>query len=448
MARILTKTKRAAINPLKVSQPLGAALAFLGIDEALPILHGSQGCTNFALVLLVRHFKQAVPLQTTAMDAITSVVGAADSLERAIVELAARTRPRLIGICTTALAETRDEDIAGDIINIKSALSQELKDSEVVLARTPDFAGAVEEGWSKAVTAIIEVITRHGTRARDPAKIVILAGSNMTVADIEHLRETIESFGLTPMILPDASRGSDLTASGQWVPIARGGTTVEQVRDLGAASQCIAVGEQMRRPAEALQGLTGVPYVMFESLTGLNNADRFAWLLKSISRTDVPTTLRRGRLQLQEAMLGGHFLLAGKKIAIASEPDQLFQFAQFFISMGALLTAAVTTTSHSTVLQLLPADSVQVGDLADLEQLAADADLLVTHSHGRQAAERLAVPLMRIGFPIFDRLGSQHKLKILYRGTRDMIYEVGNLVQSELRSTTALNRSVLAIQGS
>ncbi|MGO7204208.1 nitrogenase component 1, partial [Rhizobium ruizarguesonis] len=62
--------------------------------------------------------------------------------------------------------------------------------------------------------------------------------------------------------------------------------------------------------------------------------------------------------------------------------------------------------------------------------LDLDFDLLVTHSHGRQAAERLGVPLMRVGFPVFDRIGSQHKLSILYRGTRDMIFEVANIVQA------------------
>ncbi|NNH67673.1 nitrogenase iron-molybdenum cofactor biosynthesis protein NifN [Rhizobium laguerreae] len=430
MARILTQTKATAVNPLKSSQPMGAAMAFLGIDGALPILHGSQGCTSFALVLLVRHFKHMVPLQTTAMDQMATVVGGAEFLEKVLVKLKARTWPRLIGICTTAVAETRDEDIAGDIINAKGARPRKLIDTEVVLARTPDFAGAVEEGWSKAVTAAIEAITRPGTQDRDPAKIVILPGSNITVADVEHLRETVESFGLTPLILPDVSGGPEEAVRDRWIPIARGGAKVELIRDLGAATLCIAIGEQMRRPAEALQGLTGLPYVMFGSLTGLNNADRFAWLLAAILRDSAPTAVRRGRMQLQEAMLSGHFHFAGKKVAIGSEPDQLLQFAQFFIGMGAVITAAVTTTGDSKALQIVPTDTVKVGDLGDLEELAVDADLLVTHSHGGQAAERLAVPLMRVGFPVFDRIGSQHKLNILYRGTRDMIFEVANIVQA------------------
>jgi nitrogenase molybdenum-iron protein NifN len=41
-----------------------------------------------------------------------------------------------------------------------------------------------------------------------------------------------------------------------------------------------------------------------------------------------------------------------------------------------------------------------------LEDLAAGCDLLVTHSHGRQAAERLDIPLMRVGFSLFRRGGA------------------------------------------
>ncbi|RWX16418.1 nitrogenase iron-molybdenum cofactor biosynthesis protein NifN [Rhizobium hidalgonense] len=434
MARILTQTKTVAINPLKSSQPLGAALAFLGIDDALPILHGNQGCTNFALVLLARHFKQMAPLQTTAMGEVGTVVAGADLLEQAVVRLVARTRPRLIGICTTALAETRDEDIS----TLKAARARDFVDTEVVLTRTPDFAGSVEEGWSKAVTAMIEEITRRGIQGRDPTKVVILPGSNMTVADVEHLRETVESFGLTLLLLPDLSGASEETVNDQWNSITRGGAKVEHIRDLGAVAQCIAVGEQMRRPAEVLQGLTGVPYVMFGSLTGLENADRFVWLLKGISRANVPMYVRRARNQLQEAMLSGHFYLEGKKIAIGCEPDLLFQLAHSFVGMGAVITAAVTTTAHSKVLQIVPTDTVKVGDLGDLEELAADADLLVTHSHGRQAAERLGVPLMRVGFPVFDRIGNQHQLRILYRGTRDMIFDVANIVQASRSLPPAL----------
>ena len=40
-----------SVNPLKSSAPLGAAMAYLGVADSIPLFHGSQGCTAFALVL-------------------------------------------------------------------------------------------------------------------------------------------------------------------------------------------------------------------------------------------------------------------------------------------------------------------------------------------------------------------------------------------------------------
>ena len=78
----------------------------------------------------------------------------------------------------------------------------------------------------------------------------------------------------------------------------------------------------------------------------------------------------------------------------------------------------------------LPTEEVLIGDLEDLETLAQETgcDLLVTHSHGRQAAERLNIPFYRMGIPMFDRLGAGHKLSVGYRGTRDLIFQIANLI--------------------
>ena len=97
--------------------------------------------------------------------------------------------------------------------------------------------------------------------------------------------------------------------------------------------------------------------------------------------------------------------------------------------MGAQVVVAVTTT-QSPVLERMPTDEVLIGDLEDLENLARDrgCELMMTHSHGRQAAARLKIPFYRVGFPMFDRLGAGHLLSVGYRGTRDLIFTIANLV--------------------
>ena len=436
MTKVISIQKAAAINPLKSSQPLGAAFALLGIDAAMPLFHGSQGCTSFALVLFVRHFKETIPLQTTAMDEVATVLGGADNLEEAILNLKSRTKPKLIGVCTTALVETRGEDFSSDLATIKRKRAAELAGTEVILVQTPDFDGAIEEGWTRAVTALIGLVPHEAPKRIIPGRINILPGWHLTAADLELLRETAEAFGLDAIITPDISGALDGTVPDRWIPTTYGGTSVDAIRQMGRSVHTIAIGEHMRTPARKLKEIAGVPFTLFETLTSLKSVDRFIALLAEISGRPVPARIRRRRSQLQDALLDGHFHFGGKRIAIAAEPDHLFMLATFFFGLGADIAVAVTTTGQSPILEKVPTAEVKVGDLMDFEDLAAGCDLLVTHSHGRQAAERLGIPLMRVGFPIFDRLGTQHKRTVLYEGTRDLIFEVANMFQANLHPAT------------
>jgi nitrogenase molybdenum-iron protein NifN len=151
--------------------------------------------------------------------------------------------------------------------------------------------------------------------------------------------------------------------------------------------------------------------------------------LSEISGRPVPVKYRRQRGQLADAMLDSHFHIGGRKLAIGAEPDLLFDLSSMLHEMGAHVTVAVTTT-QSPVLERIKSDEVLIGDLEDLENLAKaeDCDLLITHAHGRQAAERLNIPFYRAGFPIFDRLGPGHQLSVGYRGTRDLVFDIANLI--------------------
>jgi nitrogenase molybdenum-iron protein NifN len=204
---------------------------------------------------------------------------------------------------------------------------------------------------------------------------------------------------------------------------------------MGRSAYTIAIGEQMRDAAVALEKKTGVPFQLFDRLTGLAANDDLMTLLAHISGRPVPQKFRRQRSQLLDAMLDGHFHLGGKRIAIGAEPDLLWTASAFLTEMGCEIVAAVTTT-QSPVLEKVSAEEVLIGDLEDLEHRAAGCDLLVTHSHGRQASERLGIPLYRWGIPTFDRLGASHQLSLGYRGTRNLIFEIGNIFMAQEHEPT------------
>jgi nitrogenase molybdenum-iron protein NifN len=237
------------------------------------------------------------------------------------------------------------------------------------------------------------------------------------------------------VFLPDLSGSLDGHIPAEFTPTTLGGISVEQIRRMGSACWTVAVGEQMRGAAITLEHRTGIPYRLFERLTGLGANDELMGFLSEISGVPVPRKYRRQRSQLVDAMLDAHFHFGGKRVAIAAEPDLLAAFSHWMREMGCEIQAAVTTT-QSPALECIPSDEVVLGDLEDLEMRAAGADLIVTHAHGRQAAGRLGIPLFRIGLPIFDRLGAGQKISVGYRGTRDLIFEVGNIFLAHMHEPT------------
>lgn len=441
MATVVTSRKACTVNPLKMSQPIGAALAFMGLNHCMPVLHGSQGCTAFGLVLFVRHFREAIPLQTTAMNEVTTIMGGIDNIEEAILNIQTRAKPQVIGIASTGLTETKGDDVNGYLTLIRRKHPQ-LDTLPVVFVSTPDYTGAFQDGWSKAVTRIIETLVpatsaqnadahlntvppqMAGTTERRPL-LAVLAGSHLTPGDIDALREIIASFALESVFLPDLSSSLDGHIPDDFTPTTLGGTNITDLSRLGTAIATLALGEQMRAAATALSARTGVPFTLLDRLTGLEANDALFTFLSRISGKPVPEKYRRQRSQLVDGMLDAHFFFGGKKVAIGAEPDLLWNLSTWLVEMGAQISVAVTTT-HSSVLEQLPVAEVIIGDLEDLERRAAGCDLLITHSHGRQMAERLGIAFLRMGLPIFDRLGSAHRVSVGYRGTCDLLFEVGN----------------------
>ncbi|MBK1711834.1 nitrogenase iron-molybdenum cofactor biosynthesis protein NifN [Rubrivivax gelatinosus] len=429
---LVTETKKScSVNPLKMSAPLGASFAFMGLESCMPLMHGSQGCTSFGLVLLVRHFKEAIPLQTTAMNEATTIMGGYDNLAKALLNIRQRAKPRVIGLCTTGLTETKGDDVDG-YIRLARQQHPELADTAVVHASTPDYVGGFQEGWAAAVTAIVSTLPREHEPRREGV-VALLPGCHLSPADIEELRETIEAFGLQPLVVPDISGSLDGHIPETWLGTTIGGTPLADIEALGGAVHALAVGEQMRPAAEALQARCGVPFTLFDRLTGLTATDALVRRLAEISGREVPAKLRRQRSQLVDAMLDCHFHTGNAKIALAAEPDLLWAAGSFLAEMGAELVACVTT-GKSPLLERLPTSEVLIGDLEDFERSAqaAGAELLMTHAHGRQAAERLGLPLYRIGIPMFDRVGNAHIRQVGYRGTRDFVCAVANTLIEQI----------------
>ncbi|MCU7811629.1 MAG: hypothetical protein KZQ77_10380, partial [Candidatus Thiodiazotropha sp. (ex Notomyrtea botanica)] len=114
---------------------------------------------------------------------------------------------------------------------------------------------------------------------------------------------------------------------------------------------------------------------------------------------------------------------------IAADPDLLNGLSHMLAGVGAETVAAVSPV-NAPVLKSCVIDQVKIGDLEDLEKLAAThgAEILIANSHGVESATRLGIPLLRAGFPQYDTLGGYQKTWIGYRGTRQTLFDLANMM--------------------
>ncbi|HRX70125.1 MAG: nitrogenase iron-molybdenum cofactor biosynthesis protein NifN [Candidatus Competibacteraceae bacterium] len=455
MAEIIRCSKPLSVSPLKTSQPLGASLAILGLNRAIPLLHGAQGCTAFAKVFLVRHFREPIPLQTSALDPISTIMGADDNLLDGLRTVCEKHRPAAVGLLTTGLTEAQGTDIQRVLKTFRER-HPEFQAVRIVAVNTPDFNGSLESGFAAAVKTMIAewtpelAVTRIKRRRSDHSlrQINVLCGASLTPGDLEALRELIEHFDLHPVLIPDLSDSLDGHLDVEdYHPLTTGGTPLAAFTSLSDAAATLVIGASLYPAADLLQERTGVPTHRFPHLFGLDATDQLVMTLAGITGQSVPAPVARQRAQLQDAMLDTHFLLGQARIAIAAESDLLHGFSQLLADMGAEVVAAIAPAA-APMLSQLPLAQVHIGDLADLERLAdeREAELLIGSSHVAEIAQRLELPLLRAGYPLHDQFGGYQRAWIGYRGARQALFDLANALLAHAEHAVAPYHSIYSLK--
>lgn len=433
MADTFLAAKPLAVNPLKVSQPMGAALAFMGLASTMPLEHGAQGCTAFSKAFFTRHFREPIALQTTAMDHVVTIIGADENVVEALHTIAQMHAPQIVGLISTGLAEMQGADITRSIKQFRSAHPEHAQMSIVPVA-APDTLGNLETGFARAVEAVITALVPESASAgRRPRQVNLLASSMLTPGDVEAIVEWIEAFGLHAVVLPDLGDALDghLDDVG-YRATTQGGTTRAQIASMGESIATLVIGSSLDGAADVLAARTAVPDFRFAGLMGVAQCDAFCMTLAQIAQQPVPRRIERQRAQLLDAMVDCHFPLATARVAIGADPDLLCMQTSFLQSLGAEVVAPVASARAASLSTLAGAT---VGDLQDLEFLAKErgADLILSNSHAGEAAARLGLPLLRTGFPLYDQAGAYARTWVGYRGSRQAVFDLANLLSGARR---------------
>lgn len=410
------------LNPIKLSQPMGALLCFLGIKNCMPLMHGAQGCASFSKVFFTRHFNDPIAVQTTAVNDITAVIDGGDySISEAVKNITAKVKPDLVGLFTTGMTETKGDDIKG--------AAYLLKDTQLMAyVHTPDFEGGLESGFAKSIEAIIEQLVEPKEEI-NRQKALLIPNVNLTPIEVEKLKDQISLFGFDTYALPDLSESLDGHLGLKQGALSSGGITVEEIKELGDSAIVITIGDSVQKAGEKfLLKNEKSRHLHFDTISGLLKADKFYKELMEFSQISMPhKSIVKWRKRLQDALLDTHFALGGTNVVIALEPDQALSVATTIIEAGANIKSIVLPTK-SMVLDELACENIIVGDFEDVEEQLQEADLLITNFHGERVAKADNKAHILRGFPDYESLGNQLKNDTLYEGSCYMLFEIANVL--------------------
>jgi nitrogenase molybdenum-iron protein NifN len=426
-------------NACKLCRPLGAALAFKGIEGAVPFLHGSQGCATYMRRYLISHFREPVDIASSSLGEKEAVYGGGANLKKGILNVMKKYRPEVVGVATTCLTETIGDDAVRLVREFKTEFG-DLDLPELVSVSTPAYGGSHMDGFHAAVRAVAEQLAVDTT----PTPAVNLLPGFVSPEDLRHLKEIFSDFGLPVTVLPDVSDTLDGPSLEDYREIPEGGTPLAAIRRMAGAPATIEFGRTLgpeRSAGGLLQARHGVRLFSLGLPIGLRETDAFYAVLEAIAGQPTPRRhgLERGRLL--DAYVDGHKYLSGKRAVIYGEEDLVAGLAGFLAEIGVRPVLAASgggsgrlSAGIASLCEPLLAEMPLVLEDVDFHAIVEQAralspDLVLGNSKGyRVLARELGIPLVRVGFPIHDRFGAQRLRHLGYRGALSLFDRIVNAV--------------------
>lgn len=425
-------------NACKLCTPLGAAMAFRGVEGAIPFLHGSQGCATYMRRYVISHFREPVDIASSALGEKNAIYGGGPNLKKGMLNVMKKYEPSLIGIATTCLTETIGDDVPMALKEFHAEFG-DLNLPELVQVSTPSYNGTHTDGWHGAVRSLVEQLCT--SKAADTGRVNILPNM-VSCEDIRHLRDICRDFSIEATILPDISETLDGPALEDYVKIPSGGTPISEIKEMSGAVSTIEFGRCLPKQTggTALEASFGVKNHRLGLPMGLRESDTFFETLEEVSGTIMPRRYEMERGRLIDAYVDGHKYVFGKRAVVYGEEDLVVGLCALLCEIGVDVVLAGTGSRNTGLSDAIARVSDDVARIApevregvDFHDIAAEAeslrpDILIGHSKGYRYAKAWGVPLVRVGFPIHDRFGGQRTLHLGYKGTLNLFDTIVNAV--------------------
>jgi nitrogenase molybdenum-iron protein beta chain len=424
--------KFAVVNPSKICQPMGAVQALLGVKDTMPLIHGSQGCSTYMRFQLTRHFREPIEVASTSLSEKTVIYGGEFNLMKALKNITEKQSPGMIAVASSCLTETIGDDMVGIIEKFKDANID--KNLPVIIPiSTPSYIESHVEGYNRTIKALVEHLAYEST---PNGKINIITG-NLSPADVGEVKNILKDLNCENIILTDTSENLDAPLTEDTLSLYDGGTTLEEIEDTANSSGTIALSKHVDSAGVFLEKKFGVKSISGPLPVGLENTDSFVKSVCELGDLEIPESIEKDRGRLMDAMVDAHSYNYHRKVAIFGDPDFVSSMARFTCEMGMIPSVVCTGTESKRFIEDINVISKEKGvspvilaggDLYDMHQKIKEtgADILIGNSYGASMAKEENIPLFRVGFPIFDRLGAQRISVLGYNGGIDFVDRITN----------------------
>jgi nitrogenase molybdenum-iron protein beta chain len=424
--------KALTVNPAKTCQPVGAMYAALGLHGCLPHSHGSQGCCAYHRSALTRHYKDPIMATTSSFTEGASVFGGQANLVEAINNIFSVYSPDVIAVHTTCLSEVIGDDLP-QIINKAQAEGKIPAGKKVIHANTPSFKGSHVTGFSTMTQSMVQYLAEYSGERTD--QINIIPGF-VEPSDMAEIKRIVAEMGIRGNLFPDTSGVVNSPLDGKFRMYPKGGATLDQVRSAGDSMFTLALGRTASlAAARLLDTRCKVPFATLDLPIGLRATDAFIDALRKTAGKGVPESIMTERGQVVDVMSDMHQYFYRKKAALVGDPDHLVSLVQFLTDIDMEVLAVVTGTpagdKFERRIRALAGDKVKVaqGATADMfrfHQFVKNEkpDVIFGNTYAKYIARDEDIPLVRMGFPIYDRVGHQYFPITGYRGALRLLEKI------------------------
>ncbi|MER3493260.1 MAG: V-containing nitrogenase subunit beta [Mastigocladus sp. ERB_26_2] len=441
------KERSGIINPIFTCQPAGAEYASIGVKDCIPLVHGGQGCSMFVRLLFAQHLKENFDIASSSLHENSAVLGGMPRIEEGVKTLVARYPDlRIIPIITTCSTETIGDDIEGTINKLNRILKKDYPDREVLLVavHTPSYKGSQVTGYNVGVQALISTLAKKG---EPNGKLNIITGW-LNPGDVTEIKRVLNEMDVPGNILLD-TESFDAPTMPDKTSFAFGNTTIEDIADSANALGTIALCKyEGGSAAEFLNKKFKVPAIVGPTPIGIKNTDTWLKNISQLTGKPIPESLVKERGKAIDALADlAHMFFANKKVAIYGDPDLVIGLAEFCLEVElepVLLllgddNKACTQDPRLTALENNSPTDIEViwnADLWELERRikdkSLDIDLILGHSKGRYIAIDNNIPMVRVGFPSFDRAGLWKYPVIGYKGAEWLADSIANALFTDM----------------